>query len=82
MKILAILFHFPPMSGGGVIVAVDIVNNFAKLGHKVTVITPNIEWSGPKFEAKIDSSIEIIRIDVPSKTKIKIAIGIKTAILI
>ena len=73
MKILAILFHFPPMSGGGVIVAVDIVNNFAKLGHKVTVITPNIEWSGPKFEAKIDSSIEIIRIDVPSKTKIKIA---------
>jgi len=73
MKILAVLFYFPPMSGGGIIVAVDIVNNFAMLGHKVTVITPNIEWLGPKFEPKIDSSIEVIRVDVPSKTKIKIA---------
>ena len=73
MKILAIIFHFPPMSGGGVVVAVDIVNNFAKLGHEVTVITPNIEWSGPRFEPKLDPSIEIIRVDTPSKSKIKIA---------
>ena len=73
MKILAVLFHFPPMSGGGIIVAVDIVNNFAKLGHKVTVVAPNIEWIGPKFEPKIDSNVKVIRVDVPSKTKIKIA---------
>lgn len=73
MNILAVFFHFPPMSGGGVIVAVDIVNNFAKLGHKVTVITPDLEWSGPKFEPKLDSSIKVIRVETPLKTKIKIA---------
>lgn len=73
MNILAFIFHFPPMSGGGVIVSVDIVNNFAKLGHKVTVITPDIDWSGPKFEPKLDSNIEIIRVETPSKSKIKVA---------
>ena len=73
MKILAILFHFPPMSGGGVTVSVDIVNNFAKLGHQVTVLTPDIEWSGPKYQPVLDSHIQVIRVKVPSKTKIKIA---------
>ena len=73
MKILAILFHFPPMSGGGVTVSVDIVNSFAKLGHQVTVLTPDIEWSGPKYQPRLDSNIQVIRVKVPSKTKIKIA---------
>ena len=73
MKILAILFHFPPMSGGGVTVSVDIVNNFAKLGHKVTVLTPDIEWAGPKYQPVLDSDIQVIRVKVPSKTNIKIA---------
>ncbi len=73
MNILAVFFHFPPISGGGAIVAVDIVNNFSKLGHKVTVITPDLEWSGPKFEPKLDSSIKVIRVETFLKTKIKIA---------
>lgn len=73
MKILAIIFHFPPISGGGVIVAVELVNKFAKMGHKVTVVTPDVDWSGAKYEPNIESNVEVIRVKVPSKDKIKIA---------
>ena len=55
MNILAIFFHFPPISGGGVIVAVDIVNSLAKNGHEITVLTPNLEWNGPKYEPEINN---------------------------
>jgi len=73
MKILAVIFHFPPISGGGVIVAVEIINNLAKLGHKVTVITPELEWGGPTYDPKMESNVEIIKVNVPSSDKIKIA---------
>jgi len=73
MKILAVVFHFPPISGGGVIVAVEIINNLAKLGHKVTVITPELEWGGPTYDPKMESNVEIIKVNVPSSDKIKIA---------
>ena len=73
MKILAIIFHFPPISGGGVIVAVELVNNFAKLGHEVTVVIPNLDWTGPKYEPEIDPKIKVVRVDVPSRDKIKVA---------
>jgi len=73
MKILSVIFHFPPISGGGVIVAVELLNNFAKLGHEVTVVTPQLDWQGPKYEPKIDPRIQIVRVDVPSKSKIKVA---------
>ena len=67
MNILAIFFHFPPISGGGVIVAVDIVNSLAKSGHEITVLTPNLEWSGPKYEPEINSKVDVMRVNVPSK---------------
>lgn len=73
MNILAVFFHFPPISGGGVVVAVDIVNSFAKMGHNVTVLTPNLIWKGPEYEPEIDSKIKIIRVNVPSSTNLKIA---------
>jgi len=73
MNILVIVFHFPPISGGGVIVAVEIVNHFAKLGHSVTVLTPDILWNGPKYNPELHSNVNVIKIDVPSKDKIKIA---------
>ncbi len=73
MKILAVIFHFPPISGGGVIVAVEIINNLAKLGHKITVITPELKWDGPTYDPKMESNVEIIRVKVPSSDKIKIA---------
>ena len=48
-------FHFPPISGGGVVVAVDLVNKLAEKGHEVTVLTPDLEWNGEKFNPKINS---------------------------
>ena len=37
------VFRFAPHSGGSVIVGTEIANNLAKKGHKVTVITPDLE---------------------------------------
>ena len=73
MKILVLVFHFPPISGGGVVVITDIINKFAELGNEVTVITPDLKWDGEQFNPKINSKIKIIRTITPSHTKIKIA---------
>ena len=73
MKILVLVFHFPPISGGGVVVITDIINKFAVLGNDVTVITPDLKWDGEQFNPKINSKIKIIRTITPSHTKIKIA---------
>ena len=73
MKILVLVFHFPPISGGGVVVITDIINKFAELGNDVTVITPDLEWNGEQFHPKINSKIKIIRTKTPSRTKIKVA---------
>ena len=73
MKILVLVFHFPPISGGGVVVITDIINKFAELGNDVTVITPDLDWDGEQFNPKIDSRIKVIRTETPSCTKIKVA---------
>ena len=73
MKILVPVFHFPPISGGGVVVITDIINKFAELGNDVTVITPDLYWKGEQFNPEINSKIKIIRTETPSRTKIKVA---------
>jgi glycosyltransferase involved in cell wall biosynthesis len=73
VKILVLVFHFPPISGGGVVVITDIINKFAELGNDVTVITPDLDWNGEQFNPKINSKIKVIRTETPSRTKIKIA---------
>jgi len=73
VRILVLVFHFPPISGGGVVVITDIINKFAELGNDVTVITPDLEWNGEQFHPKINSKIKIIRTKTPSRTKIKVA---------
>jgi len=67
------VFHFPPISGGGVIVITGIANTLAELGHDVTIIAPNVEWKGEKFNPELNEKIKIIKVDIPSKTNIKIA---------
>jgi len=67
------VFHFPPISGGGVVVIIDIINKLAELGNDVTVITPNLDWNGERYNPKINSKIELIRTETPSKSKIKVA---------
>ena len=66
-------FHFPPISGGGVVLIVDIINKFAEEGHDVTVLTPDLKWDKEKFEPEINSKIKIIRVDTPSRENLKIA---------
>ena len=73
MKILVLVFHFPPISGGGVVVITDIINKFAELGNNLTIITPDLEWNGEQFHPKINSKIKVIRTETPSREKIKIA---------
>ena len=73
MNILFFIFHFPPLSGGGVVVGVDLVNTLSELGHKVPVVTPDIKWTGPKYEPIINDSVRIIRVKVPFRNKIKLA---------
>ena len=73
MRILYMVFHFPPISGGGVIVVSKIANALAELGHEITVITPDVEWNGEKYNPKLHHNIEVIRTETPSRNNIKIA---------
>ena len=73
MQILVMVFHFPPISGGGVVVITDIVNKLAELGNDITVITPNLDWNGEQYNPKINLKIQVIRTETPSKSRIKVA---------
>ena len=46
------VFRFIPHRGGAVIVASEIANNLAKLGHHVTVLTPDFELVGESYTDK------------------------------
>ena len=67
------VFHFPPISGGGVVVIVELANKFAELGHDVTILTPNLDWSGEKYEPELNEKILIHKIETPSRSNLKIA---------
>jgi glycosyltransferase involved in cell wall biosynthesis len=67
------VFRFAPHSGGAVIVATEIANNLAKLGHEVTVLTPDLPQSGYRYEPEMNSKVKVIRVETPSKTNLKVA---------
>ena len=67
------VFHFPPISGGGVVVITEIINKFVELGNDVTVITPDLEWNGEVYNPEINSKIKVIRTNTPSRSNIKVA---------
>lgn len=73
MNILAVFFHFPPISGGGSVLSYEIVNSFLNQGHQIFVIVPDVEWYGKKFEPQIKSKIKLIRVKIPLRNNIKIA---------
>jgi len=73
VKVLFMVFHFPPISGGGVVVIVELANSLAKLGHDVTILTPKLKWDGPIYNPELHSKIKIIKIDTPSESNLKIA---------
>ena len=67
------VFRFAPHNGGAVIVATEIANNLAKLGHEVTVLTPDLPQSGQRYEPEMNSKVKVIRVETPSKTNLKVA---------
>lgn len=67
------VFRFAPHKGGAVIVATEIANNFAKLGHKITILTPDLKQIGKKYEPKLHENIKIILSNTPSRGNLKIA---------
>lgn len=73
MRILFMVFYFPPISGGGVVVIVELLNKLAELGHSVTVLTPELEWSGEKYEPHINQTISVVKVPTPAKNNLKIA---------
>lgn len=73
MRILFMVFHFPPISGGGVVVIVELLNKLAELGHSVTVLTPELDWSGEKYDPHINQTISVVKVPTPAKNNLKIA---------
>ena len=73
MNILFMVFRFPPHKGGSVIVGTEIANNLAMMGHKITVLTPNLDLVGEKYSPKIHENVNVIHVKTPSKTNLKIA---------
>ena len=67
------VFHFPPISGGGVVVIVELANKFAELGHNVTILTPDLEWKGEKYEPQLNKKIIVEKVQTPSRSNLKIA---------
>jgi glycosyltransferase involved in cell wall biosynthesis len=67
------VFRFVPHSGGSVIVGTEIANNLAKLGHKVTVITPDLELNGDRYSPDLHSKIKIVYVQTPSRSNLKVA---------
>mgnify|MGYP003687063227 FL=1 len=67
------VFHFPPISGGGVVVIVELANKFAELGHDVTILTPDLEWKGDKYEPELNKKIVVEKVSTPSRSNLKIA---------
>ena len=59
--------------GGGVVVIVELANKFAELGHDVTILTPNLDWSGEKYKPELDEKILIHKVETPSRSNLKIA---------
>jgi glycosyltransferase involved in cell wall biosynthesis len=67
------VFHFPPISGGGVVIIIEIANTLASLGHDVTVLTPDLKWNGETYKPKIYPDIKVIRVSTPSSSNLKVA---------
>ena len=54
-------------------VIVELANKFADLGHDVTILTPDLEWKGEKYEPKLNKKIIIQKVSIPSRSNLKIA---------
>ena len=54
-------------------VIVELANKFAELGHDVTILTPDLDWKGEKYEPQLNKKIIIQKVSTPSRSNLKIA---------
>ena len=54
-------------------VIVELANKFAELGHDVTILTPDLEWKGEKYEPQLNKKIIVEKVQTPSRSNLKIA---------
>ena len=70
MRILVVNYEYPPIGGGGGFVTRDILEQMAKSGHGVTIITTH--YKGLKKHEKVNGA-EIIRVPVFLRNKMEVA---------
>jgi len=56
-----------------VVVIVELANKFAELGHDVTILTPDLEWNGEKYDPQLNKKIIVHKVSTPSKSNLKVA---------
>jgi len=55
------------------VIIVEIANTLAKLGHEVTVITPDLQWNGERYLPEINPNVNVVRVQTPSRNNLKVA---------
>ena len=70
MRILVINYEYPPIGGGGGFVTRDTLEQVAKCGHSVTIITTH--YKGLRKRENVNG-VEIIRVPVLFRTKMEVA---------
>lgn len=72
MKIAFVTFEYPPfIMGGAGVYATNITQELGKLGHQITIFTPNSSEKVKNNQIKTHKNVKIVRVDVNKKIPFK-----------